>query len=111
MQTVRHNADKHSCLSLLKSACLLDFIHPYSRLVFFTGNNVFARDIPPVLEEMKDTEERTAWIAMDRLCPVISQNYMVRSDQQVHIQDVNSELGIFGAILGYYHSRFFKRKI
>ena len=49
---------------------------------------------------MKDTEERTAWIAMDRLCPVISQNYMVRSDQQVHIQDVNSELGIFGAILG-----------
>lgn len=49
---------------------------------------------------MKDTEERTAWIAMDRLCPVISDNYMVRPDQEVFIQEVNSELGIFGSIMG-----------
>ena len=61
---------------------------------------MFAHDIPTVLEEMKNKEERTAWIAMDRLCPVILQNYMVRSDQQVYIQEVNSELGIFGTILG-----------
>ncbi len=49
---------------------------------------------------MKDTDERTAWIAMDRLCPVISQNYMVRFEQDVYLEEVNSELGIFGAILG-----------
>ncbi len=58
-------------------------------------------DIPAVLEKMKSSEERTAWIAMDRLCPVPFENYMIRAGQEdIQLREVNSELGIFGAIIG-----------
>ncbi len=51
---------------------------------------------------MKNSEERTAWIAMDRLCPVPFQNYMIRTgSEDIKLRAVNSELGIFGAIIGY----------
>ncbi len=69
---------------------------------YYSGNNIFALDIPPVLEKMKNSEERTAWIAMDRLCPVPFQNYMIRTgSEDIKLRAVNSELGIFGAIIGY----------
>lgn len=48
--------------------------------------------------------ERSAWILMERIFPPISHGYMIRPGGQVPpaIVDLVSELGIFGAVIGYY---------
>jgi len=64
------------------------------------GNNVYGEDIKPFLESIKDSDERNAWILMDRIEPPVSRNYMVRPGQPVQLVKVISELGIFGWLLG-----------
>jgi len=65
------------------------------------GNNVYGDDIRPFLENIKDSEERNAYILMDRIQPPVTTNYMVRPDgQPAKLVDVISELGIFGYVIG-----------
>jgi glutathione synthetase len=64
------------------------------------GNNVYGADIKPFLENIKDSEERNAFILMDRIQPPITTNYMVRPGQNAQLVDVISELGIFGYVIG-----------
>lgn len=65
------------------------------------GNNLYGEEIKPFLESIKDTDERNAYIIMDRICPPLSKNYMVRPGSDYDkIVDVVSELGIFGYIIG-----------
>lgn len=47
--------------------------------------------------------ERSAWILMERIMPPTSQSYMIRPDGPEIPRLVNlvSELGIFGAVIGY----------
>eukprot|EP00092_Neocalanus_flemingeri_P069966 GFUD01085829.1.p1 GENE.GFUD01085829.1~~GFUD01085829.1.p1 ORF type:complete len:482 (+),score=135.81 GFUD01085829.1:62-1507(+) len=69
------------------------------------GNNVYGADIKPFLEKIKDSEERNAYILMDRIQPPITTNYMVRPGQaKAKLVDVISELGIFGYVIGDKHS-------
>ena len=65
------------------------------------GNNVYGADIKPFLEGIKDSEERNAYILMDRIKPTITTNYMVRPGQKAKLVDVISELGVFGYVIGY----------
>lgn len=53
-----------------------------------------------VLERLKDSQEREAYILMDRIRPPVQQNYLVRPHKPVTLAEVVSELGIFGAVLG-----------
>jgi len=64
------------------------------------GNNVYGDDIKPFLEKIKDSEERNAYILMDRIQPPVTTNYMVRPGQKPQLVDVISELGIFGYVIG-----------
>merc|ERR1719187_1033994 len=64
------------------------------------GNNVYGEDIKPFLENIKDSEERNAYILMDRIQPPVTTNYMVRPGQKPQLVDVISELGIFGYVIG-----------
>ena len=64
------------------------------------GNNVYGEDIKPFLEGIKDSEERNAYILMDRIKPTITTNYMVRPGQKAKLVDVISELGVFGYVIG-----------
>jgi len=64
------------------------------------GNNVYGADIKPFLENIKDSEERNAFILMDRIQPPVTTNYMVRPGQDAKLVDVISELGIFGYVIG-----------
>jgi len=64
------------------------------------GNNVYGEDIKPFLEKIKNSEERNAYILMDRIQPPITTNYMVRPGQKAKLVDVISELGIFGYVIG-----------
>ena len=52
------------------------------------------------LLKMKDTPEREAYILMDRIHPPLQKNYLVRAHQKATLEDVVSELGIFGVIIG-----------
>jgi len=64
------------------------------------GNNVYGDDIKPFLEKIRDSEERNAYILMDRIHPPVTTNYMVRPGAEPALVDVISELGIFGYVLG-----------
>lgn len=50
-----------------------------------------------------NSEERSAWILMDKIIPPVQKNYMIRPNQgsmkTSTLCDVVSELGIFGTIL------------
>ncbi|KAK8752704.1 hypothetical protein OTU49_006997 [Cherax quadricarinatus] len=64
------------------------------------GNNLYDEEIKKVLEKIKDSPEREAYILMDRIRPPVQQNYLVRSHEPVKLVEVVSELGIFGVVLG-----------
>jgi len=64
------------------------------------GNNVYGDDIKPFLENIRNSEERNAFILMDRIHPPVTTNYMVRPGAEPALVDVISELGIFGYVLG-----------
>merc|ERR1719323_355735 len=50
--------------------------------------------------EVEHSEERNAYILMDRIQPPVTSNYMVRPGQPPKLVDVISELGIFGYVIG-----------
>ncbi|KAK3859932.1 hypothetical protein Pcinc_015257 [Petrolisthes cinctipes] len=64
------------------------------------GNNIYGSEIKEVLERLKDSQEREAYILMDRIRPPVQQNYLIRPHLPVTLAEVVSELGIFGAVLG-----------
>ncbi|KYN31985.1 Glutathione synthetase [Trachymyrmex septentrionalis] len=70
------------------------------------GNNIYNENIKTLLSSMKESQERTAWILMDRLCPPLQKNYFVRaaeessSEDDIDPSDVITELGIYGVIVG-----------
>ena len=41
------------------------------------GNNVYGEDIKPFLENIESSQERNAYILMDRIQPPVTKNYMV----------------------------------
>lgn len=65
------------------------------------GNNVYGEDIRPFLASIRDSDERSAYILMDRIHPPKTKNYMVRPGAPAQFKQVISELGIFGYIIGY----------
>ena len=65
------------------------------------GNNIYGTDIVSFLSNMKDADERNAYILMDRLNPPVTSNYIVRPGVNgADMVKVNSELGIFGYLIG-----------
>lgn len=66
------------------------------------GNNVYGLEVREAIKRMKDSEERTAWILMERIHPPLSRGYMVRpgGSKVPEMVDMVSELGIFGVVLG-----------
>ena len=65
------------------------------------GNNIYGKDIVPFLSNLKDDNERNAYILMDRINPPITTNYVVRpGSSEAEMVQVISELGIFGYTIG-----------
>lgn len=61
------------------------------------GNNIYGSEICQVLEGVKHSSERTAYILMDKIRPAPVQNYLLRRDAPLKISNCLSELGVFGA--------------
>lgn len=65
------------------------------------GNNIYGDEIRDFLLKIKDSDERSAWILMDRISPPLQRNYMVRPTLKEPLYtDCVSELGIFGVVIG-----------
>ncbi|XP_042265730.1 glutathione synthetase isoform X1 [Thunnus maccoyii] len=60
------------------------------------GNNIYGSEICQVLEGVKESTERTAYILMDKIHPAPAQNYLLRQDAPLEITNCLSELGAFG---------------
>ncbi|KAM3871556.1 glutathione synthetase-like [Diretmus argenteus] len=61
------------------------------------GNNIYGSEICQVLEQVKGSTERTAYILMDKIEPSPGQNYLLRRDALLQLSNCISELGVFGA--------------
>lgn len=67
------------------------------------SNNIYGADIRTCLEPIRDSELREAYIAMERIRPPVMRNLLVSPRTEPHyntFNDIDSELGIFGSILG-----------
>ena len=53
-----------------------------------------------VLNEIKDTDERTAYVLMERISPPPHRNYPIRVGAPVSLQLLISELGMYGTLVG-----------
>ena len=49
---------------------------------------------------IKDSEERNAYILMERVFPWPQKNYLLKEGKTPILRDVISELGIYGVYLG-----------
>lgn len=61
------------------------------------GNNIYGSEICEVLQGVKGSTERMAYILMDKIHPAPVQNYLLRRDAPLQISNCLSELGVFGA--------------
>ncbi|KOX76540.1 Glutathione synthetase [Melipona quadrifasciata] len=81
------------------------------------GNNVYDKDIKLRLESMRNSEERTAWILMDRFYPPVQKNYIVCArnepfeDNHLHFSNVVSELGMYGVIIGNHDNVIYNEEV
>lgn len=68
-----------------------------STLFLFSGNNLYNSELSQVLEEVKGSTERMAYILMDKIHPAPVQNILLRRDGPLQVTSCLSELGAFGA--------------
>ncbi|XP_028266550.1 glutathione synthetase-like [Parambassis ranga] len=61
------------------------------------GNNLYGSEICQVLEGVKESKERMAYILMEKIQPTPQLNYLLRRDAPLKISNCLSELGAFGA--------------
>jgi len=65
------------------------------------GNNTFGADIPVLLKNLETSEERNAYILMERINPATHTAILLKpGDQDAKPEEVVSELGIFGIVVG-----------
>jgi len=64
-----------------------------------SGNNTFGEAVRDELLKMKNSPERSSFILMKRIHPVVFRNYPVAANQPVELKEMVSELGIFGVLL------------
>lgn len=80
--------NKHMCLRWTRMFLLC--------CIILLGNNIYGSEICQVLEGVKDSTERMAYILMDKINPTPVQNYLLRRDAPIRISNCVSELGVFG---------------
>ncbi|KAM9445300.1 glutathione synthetase isoform 2-T2 [Clarias gariepinus] len=63
------------------------------------GNNIYGEEICDVLESLKNSTERTAYILMDKIQAQPTYNYLCRKGEPLTLKPCLSELGVFGTYI------------
>ena len=87
-------------LSKFSSSDLESFLTLHCTIISL-GNNIYGSEICQVLQGVKESTERTAYILMDKIHPAPVQNYLLRRDAPLQISNCLSELGAFGVYVRY----------
>jgi len=66
-----------------------------------SGNNTFGEAVRDELLKIKDSPERSSYILMKRIHPIVFRNYPIAFEQPVELTQMVSELGIFGSLVAY----------
>ncbi|KAH0557820.1 glutathione synthetase-like [Cotesia glomerata] len=77
------------------------------------GNNIYGSDIKKFLITIKNSQERNAWILMDRIYPPSQLNYAITvkdSTSNNILKELTPEVGIFGVIIGDDKNNIFVNK-
>ncbi|XP_066583880.1 glutathione synthetase-like [Prorops nasuta] len=75
------------------------------------SNNKYGNEIKDFLTLNRNSQERTAWILMDKIFPPVENNYrIVPGRQEIKLEQLVSELGIFGVILGNKNEIFVNKQ-
>lgn len=70
-------------------------------IIFYSlGNNLYDEDIPEFLEKIKDSNERSAYIIMERIFPLVQKNYLIKMGEELFLRNVVNEIGIYGVFIG-----------
>ena len=69
-------------------------------LFHFVGNNLYGEDVKHHLEKIKDSDDRSAYILMERIFPWPQKNHLLKVGEDPKLRDVISELGIYGVYIG-----------
>jgi len=64
------------------------------------GNNIYGDEIASMLHELGGSEERGAYILMERIFPWPQHNHLLKEGKPCDLLEVISELGIYGVYLG-----------
>lgn len=75
-------------------------------------NNKYGSDIKYFLESVKNKQERVAWILMNKIYPPIHKSCMIRPESNIktELQELVSELGIFGVIIADKNNIFVNKQ-
>lgn len=64
------------------------------------GNNKYGEDLRSFLQEIGSTQQRQAYILMERVIPPVVSNCIIQSNKAPQPCSITCELGIYGVILG-----------
>lgn len=66
------------------------------------GNNIYGLDVKTTLESIKNSKVRTGYILMEYIDAPRQKNYLLGpNNEDICLQELISELGIYGIIIGY----------
>ena len=65
------------------------------------GNNTFGEAISDELLKVKNSPERSSFILMKRIHPIVYRNYPLAAGKPVELTEMVSELGIYGSLVAY----------
>ena len=69
-----------------------------SHISLYSGNNYFGNDIKEKLLEIKDSDERAAYILMDKIVAPTQESVIVTHDKY-SCEKISNELGIYGVFV------------
>lgn len=64
------------------------------------GNNTYGEEIRTVLTKIKGSKDRSSYILMEKIEPMVVTNYPVTLGQEIQFTEMVSELGIYGTLVG-----------
>jgi hypothetical protein len=71
----------------------------YQGMLLRTGNNTYGEDVRTELVKMRHSPERSSFILMRRIHPVIVKNYPVAPEKPVELKNMVNELGTYGTLI------------